>query len=252
LLFFASAAITQDVNAADLSNRELVIHLVTAGPEDPAWLEFFSRFQGRIRSVAFRALTHETRRDPRLDVGDVMEVAQDLTQDAFLRLINGERRALAQFKGRSENSLFTYLHAIVTNLVRDHVKKLRAQRRPQIAASLSEPKKSKFPEDLVEGLTLGDKLVSPGAGPHEAVEEGELRTRISEAVDEASRGSTTTRDRLIFRLYFLEGLKITEIASLRVTKLSPSGIEKRVSKIRSSIKKILNGKGGLETKKSSL
>jgi RNA polymerase sigma factor (sigma-70 family) len=179
-----------------------------------------------------------------LDIGDLKDVVEDLTQDVFVRLMDGERRAIAQFKGRNENSIYTYLNAIATNLVRDHVKMLRAQRRPQVAASLDETRRSNSPEELDEFLTLADKLMSSEPDPEATIVEGEVRMHISGALDQVCRGSTTKRDRLIFRLYFLEGLTIDEITTYQSISLTQSGIEKRIFKIRSIIKKILGLEGG--------
>jgi RNA polymerase sigma factor (sigma-70 family) len=232
------------VNSAELSNRELVKRLTKAGPDDPAWAEFFSRYYGRIRTTTHRALTQAARRNPSLDMGDLWEVVEDITQDVFVRLMDDGRRAMAQFKGRNENSFYTYLNAIATNLVRDHIKMLRAQRRPQVAASLDEPRRSNSPEELDEFLTMADKLMSSEPGPDAIIVVGEFRLHISEALDQASRGTSTKRDRLIFRLYFLEGLTIDEITTYRSVRLTQSGIEKRIMKIRSTIKKNLGLEGG--------
>jgi RNA polymerase sigma factor (sigma-70 family) len=236
------------VNLAELSNRELVTHLTKAGPDDPGWLEFFSRFYGRIRTTTYRELNLAARRNPGLDMGDLKVVAEDLTQEVFVRLMDDERRAMAQFKGRKENSFQTYLDAIATNLVRDHMKMLRAQRRPQIAVSLDEPKKSHSPEESDDFLTMADKLLSSEPGPDAAIVGSEVRLYISDALDQVSRGNTTTRDRLIFRLYFLEGLSIEEILTYWSIGLTQSGIEKRIIKIRSTIKKNLGLEGGQSEK----
>jgi RNA polymerase sigma factor (sigma-70 family) len=244
LIFRASAAITQGVNTATLSNRELVIRLATADQEDPAWLEFVSRFQWRIRRTIHDALLRASGRQPSLEIGDLLEVVDDLTQDVFLRLITGERRALAHFRGRNENSIYTYLDAIATNLVRDHLKMLRARARPAVVTSLDEPKNPMSSEEPAEPITLGDKLTSPDPDPSVTAQESELSRHIVEAVEETSKKNTAGRDRLIFRLYFLEGLTVPEIASIRVIKLSASGIEKRIAKFRSAAKKVLQKEGG--------
>jgi RNA polymerase sigma factor (sigma-70 family) len=232
------------VNSTELSNRELVARLTKAGPDDPAWVEFISRFYGRIRNTTHHALTQAARRNPGLDMGDLREVVEDLTQEVFVRLMDDERRAMVHFKGRNENSIYIYLDAIAVNLVRDHIKMLRAQRRPQVAASLDERRPSNSPEEMDGFLTMADKLMSSEPGPDAAILVGEFRLHISEALDQISRGTTTKRDRLIFRLYFLEGLTIDEITTYRSIRLTPSGIEKRILRIRSAIKKNLGLEGG--------
>jgi RNA polymerase sigma factor (sigma-70 family) len=232
------------VSTANLSNRELVTRLATAGHEDPAWLEFVSRFHGRIRRTIYDVLTRAAGQHPGLNISDLLEIVDDLTQDVFLRLITSERRALAQFRGRNENSIYTYLDAIATNLVRDHLKMLRARTRPTVVTSLDEPRKHLSPDEAAEPLTLGDKLTSPNPDPSVTAQESELSRRIVETVEETSQKNSARRDRLIFRLYFLEGLTVPEIASIRIIKLSSSGVEKRIAKFRSAAKKVLKKEGG--------
>lgn len=217
-----------------LSNRELVSRLVDAGPEDPAWQEFVSRFHGWIRRTAFRAYTMEAEHSHGLDTAVAGEVVDDLTQEVFVRLIDGERRALARFQGRNEHSIYTYLSTIATNLVRDHFKKLRAQRTPPAARSLSEPLRAS--DAPVDDLTLGDVLSGSSSSPEEMARSVEIRRKIAAAVGRASPGATSKRDRLIFRLYFVEGLTLEEVASIRSVGLSVSGVEKRVRRIRSALK----------------
>jgi len=220
-----------------LSNLDLVRHLVQAGPEDPAWLEFVSRYHERIRSIAHRAFLNEAQRNPSLDTGRASEIVEDLTQDVFVRLIDGDRRALSHFNGRSESSVYMYLHSIATNLVRDHFRKFRAQRKIPGATSLSEPIRTA--DGSLDAITLGDCVASPGPGPESALEASELRMRIAKAIDRVSRGAFSNRNRLIFRLFFVEGLTYDEIASIRAIRLSSSGVEKCVRRIRTTLQKIL-------------
>ena len=227
---------------SELSNRALVSRLVNAGPEDHAWLEFVKRFQPRIRRLAYRAYTAEALRYSGVDASRPGEVIDDLTQEVFIRLIDAERRALAAFRGLSENSIYTYLHTIAVNLVRDHFKKLRAQRRPPAATSLSEPLRTA--DGPAEDATLGDYLPSADPNPEEIAESQELQRRISAAVAESTLSSISTRDRLIFRLVFVRGMSARAVASYKGMRLSASGVEKRARKIRSLVKKILEEEGG--------
>jgi RNA polymerase sigma factor (sigma-70 family) len=225
------------VSSEPLSNLDLVRHLVRAGPEDPAWLDFISRYHQRIRCIAHRAFLNEAQRNYGLDTGKAGDVVEDLTQDVFVRLIDGNRRALSHFHGRSESSLYMYLHAIATNLVRDHFRKFRAQRKIPAAASLSEPLRTA--DGALEAVTLGDCVASPSPGPDAAAEASELRARIAKAVDRVSGGSFSNRDRLVFRLFFVEGLTYDEIASLRAIGLSTAGVEKCIRRIRKALQRIL-------------
>jgi len=220
-------------NAKRLGNRELLDRLHGAGPDDPLWEEFVSRFQGRIRLVVLRSFRTEVERNPGLDVGSVPDAVLDLSQDVFVKLLEGGRRALTRFRGRSEHSIHTYLHAIAVNVVRDHFKKLRAQKTPRASASISNLVQQELES---EGPSYDQALVSDGPGPERYVASRELRDRMGKVIDQSSpQGATGARDRLIFRLYFVEGLSVGEIAAARAIELSESGIEKRVRRLRAAL-----------------
>ncbi len=227
-----------------------------AGPDDPVWPEFFARFHHRLRLIVYRSLLAESSRSHGLDVGSTSALLEDLTQEAYLKLLAGHRRALAEFRGKSESSIYPYLASIAVNVVRDHFKKLRALKSPRAALSLDGPA---FAADgLLEGGRLGDAIAGSGPNPEEVAQASELHRRIDSALDHATRGEASRRDRLVFRLYFLERLSVEEIAACRGLGLSPSGVEKCVRRLRDRARKAVSadlpdsGEGGRGAKKSSI
>lgn len=238
-------------DAKRLSNRDLIELLLDAGPEDRIWEEFVARFQGRIRLVVLRSFRTETERNPGLDSGSASEAVPDLTQDVFVKLLESDRRALSRFRGRSEHSIHTYLHTIAVNLVRDHFKKLRAQKTPKAPSSLSNLVQQELDSD---GPSYDQALVSDGPGPERFVASQELRDRMGATIERASpQASTGMRDRLIFRLYFIEGLTVGEIAAIPSVGLTESGIEKCIRRIREALREELSGgaQGGMTPSISS-
>jgi RNA polymerase sigma factor (sigma-70 family) len=228
-------------DAKRLSNRDLVELLLDAGPEDRIWEEFVARFQGRIRLVILRSFQTEAERNPGLDTGSAQEAVLDLTQEVFVKLLESDRRALTRFRGRSEHSIHTYLHTIAVNLIRDHFKKLRAQKTPKAPASLSNLVQQELESD---GPSYDQALVSDGPGPERFVASRELRERMGATIERASpQTSTGPRDRLIFRLYFIEGLTVGEIAAIPSVSLTESGVEKCVRRIRGALREELQGGG---------
>ena len=85
-----------------LPNRDLIQTLAQAVPDDPLWKEFLSRFRSRVRLSVLRCFQTEAERSPSLDAGAPQEVVDDLTQEVFVRLLDGERRTLSRFQGRTE------------------------------------------------------------------------------------------------------------------------------------------------------
>lgn len=217
-----------------LPNRELIQSLAQAPPDDPLWNELISRFRPHLRLVVLRSFQTEAERHPSIDAGSPQELVDDLTQEVFVRLVDGDRRAMSRFHGRSEHSATTYLSAIAVNLVRDHFKKLRSMKNPKATASLSSLAQ---PEESSGGASHPRAFLSDGPGPERFVASSEIRERIRAVVDELSpRGTTSARDRLIFQLFFIEGLTVDEIAANRSIRLSASGVEKCIRRIRDALK----------------
>jgi RNA polymerase sigma factor (sigma-70 family) len=229
-------------DAKRLSNRDLVERLLAADPNDRVWEEFVSRFQGRIRLVVLRSFQTESERNPGLDTGSVRDAVLDLTQEVFLKLLESDRRALSRFRARSEHSIHTYLHTIAVNLVRDHFKRLRAQKTPRASASLSNLIQQELDS---EGPSYDQAIVSDGPGPERYVASQELRDRMGATIEKASpQAANGSRDRLIFRMYFVEGLTVGEIASLPQVRLTPSGVEKCIRRIREALREDFQGGQG--------
>ncbi|MCI0409214.1 MAG: hypothetical protein L0191_11755, partial [Acidobacteria bacterium] len=129
----------RDRTFAKTTNRDLVARCAEAGPDDPAWREFFARFHHRLRLIVYRSLLAESYRSRGLDVGSTTALLEDLTQEVYLKLLAGERRALGEFRGQSESSIYPYLASIAVNVVRDHFKKLRALKALPATLSLDGP-----------------------------------------------------------------------------------------------------------------
>jgi RNA polymerase sigma-70 factor, ECF subfamily len=226
-------------DAKRLSNRDLVERLLDAEPSDRVWEEFVARFQGRIRLVVLRSFQTEAERNPGLDTGAARDAVLDLTQEVFVKLLESDRRALSRFRARSEHSIHTYLHTIAVNLVRDHFKRLRAQKTPKSPASLSNLVQQELDSD---GPSYDQALVSDGPGPERFVASQELRNRMGAVIERASPNAATgPRDRLIFRMYFVEGLTVGEIASLPQVQLTESGVEKCIRRMREALREELQG-----------
>jgi RNA polymerase sigma factor (sigma-70 family) len=127
------------------------------------------------------------------------------------------------------------------NLVRDHFKKLRARKTPRAAASLS----SLVQQELQsEGPSYPPTLASDGPGPERYLASQELRDRMSATIDRASTKGSGPRDRLIFRLFFIEGLTVGEIAAMASIGLTESGVEKCIRRIRGALQEELQGGQG--------
>jgi RNA polymerase sigma-70 factor (ECF subfamily) len=128
-------------------------------------------------------------------VGDV-ESAEDLTQEAFLRVVHNR----ASF--RSGARFTTWIYTIARNLAVDEMRKRRYRRH----RSLDEPLGSR---DGDPGRTLGDLVGDPKERTEAQAADLELR-----AVLEAAIGRLPEEQREVFTLREMGGLSFQEIAEV--------------------------------------
>ncbi len=144
-------------------------------------------------------------------IGDV-EIARDLAQDVFLRLVENGCRRLRAFDPERNVPLLSYLRVIAVNLSIDWSRGRHAKARGRTIAL----------EELVDRLVeppCVEKLLAAGA-VHDAVEE------------------LPDRERLAVRL-MLDGLKTKEIA--RIMGLSDGGVSALHFRARRKLATLLEG-----------
>src|SRR2546422_8662693 len=116
--------------AVKLAVGELLERCQRRPPDEEAWREFIRRYDPSIRTNVAKTLqtraAHERR--PQL----TSDQLDDLVQLVYMRLIAGHCRALKQFSGKHENSIYQYLAIISLNVVRDHFRGTNALKRPRV------------------------------------------------------------------------------------------------------------------------
>src|SRR3989442_1275788 len=146
--------------AVDLTVYELLKRCLKRPADEAAWQEFVHRYHPSIKaSVAKtfrRRVSQETER--RAQFPD--DLIDDLVQAVYMRLVEEGTRALDRFEGEHENSIFRYLGIISINVVRDHFREAKAQKRPKVTFSLDE-----LLENAGEGGILKDAVSSIDGNP---------------------------------------------------------------------------------------
>lgn len=219
---------------ASLSSEELVA--ACAGSRDAAaWEEFIRRFHPMIAGVVLRTARHWG--DPSRTLLD------DLVQDTFLKLCDDDSRLLRSFVSRHEGAIFGFLKVIAANIVRDHFKRDRADKRG--AAQTDSISEIEWPE----AAAVSHATMSP-------MELHVLKQEIDEALTRLFPGKNLQRNRDIFWLHYQQGLSASAIASLPSIGLDTKGVEsiirRMICMIRSHImEKRYGGKGeGIKQAKS--
>jgi RNA polymerase sigma-70 factor (ECF subfamily) len=156
--------------------------------DNAAWRLFLERHGGLVHGAIVALLA-------KFSIGEPA-VAEDIFASVVEKLLADDCAALRQFK--SDSKFTTYLVSIARNKTYDHLRATR--RRPTV--SLASP---------VGGADGGDQttLEQMIASALDLDREMETRLTLEEIL-----GGLPTRDRLILKLYYIEGMKDKDVAEL--------------------------------------
>jgi RNA polymerase sigma factor (sigma-70 family) len=223
-------------NAMDIRNLDSVnlAHLCAANPEDSGlWSEFLRRITPKIKSFIRTTIRQQSGgASPQGDWAPPIDVNQeaDLFQNTILRLVQNSCAALKRFSGSTESELIVYLAVITRSAVRDSARRQSAKRRFHwLGRAPSGPDQSKQPcdpEPAVESVTERDILAR------------ELEHLSLQAIK--SNSGEPLRDKLIFQLYYYDGLSTAQIAACKGVGLSKTGVEKILNRLKDRVRSAAN------------
>jgi len=144
-----------------------------------------------------------------------VEDAQDITQEAFMRVYTG----LRHFRGDATFS--TWLYRIVSNMCLDELRR----RRRRASVSLDQP----IPQ--LDG-DIPRQLIDPQADPQHSVEGADLRHLVQQSILRLSPDH-----RLIIVLRDLQGFSYEEIASMLQCSLGT--VKSRLNRARLSLRRAM-------------
>lgn len=183
---------------------EQVFAACAAGGSTESWREFVKRFQRLIATVALRIARQH---------GDNSGAAVDeVVQETFLHLCADSCAAMRGFVPRHEGAVYGFLKVLTANVAHDHYRGLRAVKRGG---------------DFGPELRLDDPTVENSVPDTTStkVDEQVLIGQVHAKLDDLLPGEQHRRDRLIFVLYFRQGLTARSIASISDLGLSTKGVE---------------------------
>ncbi len=220
---------------SELTVTELLKKCAQRPPDEAAWAEFVRRYHAVIKTKVAKTFNRKAREetDRRPQFPD--DLIEDLVQSVYIRLIGESSRAIKQFEGLHENSIYQYLGIISTNVVLDHFREAKALKRPKISLSLDEMVEKtgdgSLRDDALTGLD--GKLVSEHSSTF-------LREEIEAALKRAVTGRHRDRDLTIFKLRFYDGLTLEEIRKMMGLDLSPISIGSILNRIIAKLRKLLS------------
>jgi RNA polymerase sigma factor (sigma-70 family) len=217
--------------AVQLTVHELLKRCLQRPPNEGAWREFVHRYHGAIRTSVAKTFHLRASQETDRRAQFPEDLIDDLVQVVYMRLVEEGNRALDRFEGEHENSIFQYLGIISVNVVRDHFREAKAQKRPKLSFSLDE-----LLENAGEGGMLKDAVSSIDGtlltGPASRLTMEDVEGALKRSVSRRHRD----RDALIFKLRYFEGLTLEEIKKALALDISPIGIGSIVNRINGKLR----------------
>ena len=204
---------------SSLSLKDVVC--LCAGPcDDDAWEEFVARVGRPISLVILRtaSLWGEPSRS----------LVEDLIQATYLKLWEGGCRLLRDFAIQRPEAILGYLKKTAANATHDYFKHGHSQSsggdQPHVSTSDVDPEAGK------EVYGSQDKIAF-----------GVFLNEIDEHLKSCLTGPDQERDRMIFWLYFRQGMSTKEIASLPTIGLGVKGVGSVIERLKHGIREQILG-----------
>ena len=157
----------------------------------------------------------------------------DLIQDTYLKLCNDHCRLLRSFHPEHSNSIYGFVKVMAANVVHDHFKAERARSgvpggRPNLSRSLYSPTR---------------KQEQRRQAVRDAMERQIRLREVDEVLVRVAAGPDEKRNRMIFFLYYRQGLTAREIAALPALDLTTKGVESTIARLTRMIRSHITYEG---------
>jgi RNA polymerase sigma-70 factor, ECF subfamily len=197
-----------------MSLRDVVC--LCAGPcDDEAWEEFLSRVRKPIRLIVMRTAG--------LWGGHSQSLVDDLVQITYLKLWEGGRLLLRDFAVQRPEAILGYLKRVAANATHDYFKHNRSQ-------------SSGGGELHVSTSDVDPEAGRENHGSEEQIASGVFLNEVDEHLKRCLTGPDQDRDRVVFWLYFRQGMSTREIASLPTIRLSAKGVGSVIERLKHSLR----------------
>jgi RNA polymerase sigma-70 factor (ECF subfamily) len=201
-------------------SAEELIHACAESNDGPAWQEFVARFHRPI-SLSILRIAYQWGSIP-------SQVVDDLVQETYLKLCADKCRLLQEFAVQHPEAVLGYMKTIAVNVAHDHFKSLHSQKR-------GSGETGQLQEDFDPQAQTGD------LGGQVAMERQVLLREIDRCLETCSEGSDKERDRLIFWLYYQQGMSAKAIAALPTVGLGAKGVESAILRLTRLVREQIAG-----------
>jgi RNA polymerase sigma-70 factor (ECF subfamily) len=203
------AGVSKLTGFSSISADELV-RACAESNDGAAWDEFVFRFHRAI-SLSIMRIAYQWGQAPR-------QLVDDLVQETYLKLCSDKCRLLLEFAAQHPEAVPGYIKMIAVNVARDYFKSVYSQKRGA----------GQTQESLAE---VDPKAETHSLGGQGAMERQILLKQIDECLGTCSTGLDQERDRLIFWLYYQQGLSAQAIAALPTVGLTAKGVESAILRL---------------------
>jgi len=204
---------------SSLSLTEIVCLCADEGG-DEAWQEFVSRIGRPISLTIMRTAS--------LWGQPSRSLVEDLVQVTYLKLWEGGCRLLRDFAIQRPDAILGYLKKTAANATHDYFKHGHSQSsggdEPHVSTSDVDPQ-------------AGDQC----HGSEQRIAFGIFLNEIDEYLTRCLAGPDQERDRMIFWLYFRQGMSTKEISSLPTIGLGPKGVGSVIERLKHGIREHILG-----------
>jgi RNA polymerase sigma-70 factor, ECF subfamily len=195
-----------------------------AEPGDPeAWEEFVARVGHPLKLVIMRTASKWSKNSRFL--------VEDLLQITYLKLWQGSGNLLREFALEQPDAILAYLKRIAANATHDYFKHRHSQ---SSGGELTHV--STFDVDPEAGEEFH--------GGQERIAFQVLLGEIDDFLKQCLTGPDQDRDRMIFWLYFRQGMSTKEIGSLPGIGLGTKGVGSVIERLKHLIRDQILGNGG--------
>ena len=199
---------------ASLSLQDVVC-LCAGASNDEAWEEFVGRVGKSLSVIIMRTAAMWGRPSRAL--------VEDLTQVVYLKLWEGGRILLQQFALERPEAILAYLKKTAVNATHDHFRTRQSQSAGGDKAHVST-------------MDVDPVASREAQGSQEKIGFQIFLHQVDEHLKRCLSGPDQERDRLIFWLYFRQGMSTKEIASLPTIGLGAKGVGSVIERLKSSLR----------------
>lgn len=181
--------------------------------DDQAWTEFDRRFRRLIAKVIVRVCRECSEYS--------LEVAQDLVQDTYAKLLGKGCSLLLRFQPQHDNAFLGFIQTVAANVAYDHFRyKNTIKRRVELV-------------ELNEAIHVAG--IRGPMTPEDLIFSHEIDALIAQHCD----GPDGPRDQMIFWLHYRVNMTAKEISEMPGINLSVKGVESVIFRLTSFLRRSL-------------